>query len=71
MRQRNRLEQALATYASLQGELDDQIELIELAESEDDEAVANEAADALHALKRQADQLALETLLSGECLFRP
>ena len=31
-----------------------------------DEAVANEAADALHALKRQADQLALETLLSGE-----
>ena len=66
MRNRNRLERALAGYAEIQQELADNRELVELAEAEDDKALVEEAALALQNLRARAGEIELETLLSGE-----
>jgi peptide chain release factor 2 len=51
---------------AMEGELSDYIELLELAESEQDEGVIKEAESSLEALGKIAARLQLETLLSGE-----
>ncbi len=66
MRERNRLERALATEAELAGELDEIRTLLELAEDDGDEALIREGAGALGELGARAKDVEIETLLSGE-----
>jgi len=66
MQERNALEDQLGAIGRIERELEDQIELIELAEAEDDEKVAAEAEAALKALKAEVARRELEALLSGE-----
>jgi peptide chain release factor 2 len=66
MRERTRLETQLGAFSALESEFNDNLELLELAESEDDAAIAAEAEAALDAVRKRAAQLEFESLLSGE-----
>jgi peptide chain release factor 2 len=66
MRERTRLEQAIAGLRAMELEVEDATTLIELGEAEGDEAVIAEAEESLANLKDQAAKRELETLLSGE-----
>jgi len=66
MRERQGLESSLNTYASLEQRLNDDIELMEMAEAEGEEDVIADAQAALEALRRDAQQQEVEALLSGE-----
>ncbi len=66
MRERTRLESAIGALQELSRELDDTVDLIELADDEGDEAVSGEAEIALRALHAKAGRRVLESLLSGE-----
>ncbi len=66
MRERTKLEQGVKGYRELSGGLKDNIELLEMAESEGDAAMIAEAERALFALQEIAAQRELESLLSGE-----
>jgi len=57
MRERNRLERALAGYEEIQRELADNQELVELAEAEDDEGLVEEAKSALVSLGARAGDI--------------
>ncbi len=66
MRERTRLEGAIAAYSELEQQLNDNVELLELAEEEGDDAIVADAEAALTALAETASKRELETLLSGE-----
>ncbi|MDP2621502.1 MAG: peptide chain release factor 2 [Hyphomicrobiales bacterium] len=66
MRERQRLEEEISACTDLENELNDAVGLIELAEEEGDETVAEEALESLRKLARDAAKRELETLLSGE-----
>jgi peptide chain release factor 2 len=66
MQERQGLEGALSAFERLERELEDNLELIELGESEDDAEVVKEAEMALEGLHREAQKREVETLLSGE-----
>lgn len=66
MRERTRLEASLEEIDSFERELADNLELLELAESEDDADVAGEAEGALKKLQARTARAELQTLLSGE-----
>jgi len=66
MRERGALERALETFRALEAELNDNIELIELAEAEGEEAMVAEAEAALEKLRKRTAKAQLESLLSGE-----
>jgi peptide chain release factor 2 len=66
MRERNRLDKAVVGYTDLEQELADTVELIELAEVEEDQAILGEAEAALSDLRKVAAARELESLLSGE-----
>lgn len=66
MRDRQGLVDAMATYDGIKGELQDNIDLIELGEMEEDTEVVAEAEAALSALAEKAAQKELEALLDGE-----
>jgi len=66
MRERTRLEQRLARIDTLDRELSETLELIELGEAEADEGVVVEAEAALEAMRKTAARAELEALLSGE-----
>ncbi len=66
MRERTRLEAAISAYSSLEQELADNVELLELGEEEGDDTIVAEAESALVALAETAAKRELETLLSGE-----
>ncbi len=66
MRDRQSLVDAMDSYTSMQQELDDNVELIELGELEDDAEVVAEAEAALTALVEKAAAKELEALLDGE-----
>lgn len=66
MQERTSLEDSLAGIGKVEGELKDQIEMIELAEAENDQAIINESENALKALKKEVARRELEALLSGE-----
>jgi peptide chain release factor 2 len=66
MRERTALERALNGFLALERELNDTVELIDLAEAEGDTAVVDEAAKTLEALRDRAVKQQLESLLSGE-----
>ncbi len=66
MRERTRLESQLGAFSKMETEFNDNLELLQLAEDEADEAIASEVEKALVALRRRAAKLEIESLLSGE-----
>ncbi len=66
MRERDSLEDQLAAIGRIEGELEDNLTLIELGESEKDEATVGEAEAGLKKLKAELSRRELEALLSGE-----
>ncbi|MBW9088027.1 peptide chain release factor 2 [Rhizobium wenxiniae] len=66
MRERQQLDEALSGVKTMEQQLADNIELIELGEEEGDEAIVKDAEDALKALKAEAARRQVEAMLSGE-----
>ena len=66
MRERTRLDEAIASYRGVEQELSDNLELAELGEAEGEDAVVDDAETALAELAKRAQRLRLEALLSGE-----
>ena len=66
MRERTRLDAAIGGYVELERGLEDNLELVELAELEGDTEVVEEAERALMALREVAVKRQLESLLAGE-----
>ncbi|MGH6815712.1 MAG: peptide chain release factor 2 [Hyphomicrobiaceae bacterium] len=66
MRLRQGLERSIAVYKGLQRELDDGVTLVELGESEGDEASIAEGEAGLRRLQQEAERREVEALLSGE-----
>ena len=66
MRERRRLDEAITATRSIEQELSDTAELIEMAEAEGDEAMAVEGTQALAELAVRADRDKVMALLSGE-----
>ncbi|WP_456389232.1 peptide chain release factor 2 [Profundibacter sp.] len=66
MRDRQALLDAIKTYEDICQEMSDNVEMIELAEMEDDQEVILEAEQALTKLAKLAAQKELEALLNGE-----
>jgi len=66
MRERTRLENAIQASRDLEREFADSAAMIELAEAEGDKDVAQEAEMQLQALRRRAEAMKLESMLSGE-----
>ncbi len=66
MRERTQLENAIKNCRMLETGLADNVEMLELAESESDGEIVAESEAALMALVAHAERMELETLLSGE-----
>ena len=66
MRERRRLEEAIAATRAIESELSDTVELMEMAEAEGDEAMVDEGAAALAALAERAERDKVAALLAGE-----
>ncbi|GIU67869.1 peptide chain release factor 2 [Candidatus Phycosocius spiralis] len=66
MRERNRIQASIEAVRTLERDALDHVELAELAESEGDEDMIEEARKGLLATKIRADRAELEALLSGE-----
>jgi peptide chain release factor 2 len=66
MRERTRLETQLGAFSDLEAELNDNLELLELAEAEGDDAIAKEAEASLATVRDRAAKLEIESLLAGE-----
>ncbi len=66
MKERQTLEASITSINSLESELGDSKDLIELAEMEDDAAVLAEAEESLRQLHGELGKRQVETLLSGE-----
>ena len=66
MRERRRLDAAIATVREIDADKAGTVELIELAEMEGDAALGDEGAAALKALADRADRDKVSALLSGE-----
>ena len=66
MRERRRLDEAISATRSIEGELSDTVELLEMAEAEGDTAMETDAVESLGALAKRADTDKVKALLSGE-----
>ncbi|MGF7169594.1 peptide chain release factor 2 [Sphingobium xanthum] len=66
MRERTRLDTSINATRSIEQEMTDTAELIEMAEAEGDEDLANEGVASLAALAERADKDKVTALLSGE-----
>ena len=66
MQERTSLEDSLTGIGTVERELNDNIEMIELGEAENDEGIVAEAETALVQLKKEVARRELEALLSGE-----
>jgi peptide chain release factor 2 len=66
LREKTRLERSLSSYSAVERELNDTVELIELAEAEADAAIVDDAVKTLEALQARVAKMELESLLSGE-----
>ncbi len=66
MRERTRLDTAINATRSIEQEMNDTAELIEMADAEGDEEMANEGVASLGALSQRADKDKVTALLSGE-----
>jgi len=66
MQERRRLEEAINAVKSIEQERNDTVELMEMAESEGDEALVDDGVRTLAALAERADQDKVKALLAGE-----
>ena len=66
MRERRRLEEAIGATRAIQSELDDTVELMEMADTEGDVAMVDEGAAALATLADRAERDKVAALLAGE-----
>jgi peptide chain release factor 2 len=66
MRERTHLENAFKGYWEIESGLSDNIEMLKMAEAENDQSMVTEAENAIFALRENAAQRELESLLSGE-----
>jgi peptide chain release factor 2 len=66
MRERQKLDQSLSAVKALQAELDDGLGLLEMAEAENDAAMVADAEKSIEALSKRAENLRLQSMLSGE-----
>jgi len=66
MRERRRLDEAIGATRVIETDLADTVELMEMAETEGDEALANDAVASLAALADRADRDKVTALLAGE-----
>ncbi|MBJ6120312.1 peptide chain release factor 2 [Sphingomonas mollis] len=66
MRERRRLDEAIAATRAIEAELEGTVELIELADAEGDTALADEGAQSLAELAARADRDKVKALLAGE-----
>jgi peptide chain release factor 2 len=66
MRERQRLEVSIAAIRDLERELADTHGLIELAEADNDQAMIADSERAIEELRGRADELRLQSMLSGE-----
>ena len=66
MRERRRLDEAIAATRSIESELNDNVELIEMAEAEGDTAMETDGVQALADLAARADRDKIKALLAGE-----
>jgi peptide chain release factor 2 len=66
MRERQALVDAMEAYTSLQQDLTDNVDMIELGEMEEDQEVIEDAEEAIRKLQDVAAQRELEALLNGE-----
>jgi peptide chain release factor 2 len=66
MRERNQLAARIEGVLRLEAEVADMLELLSLAEADDDEKMIDESVATLRALADEAKRLELESLLSGE-----
>ena len=66
MRDRNRLDSSVSGYLALERDLNDSIELLEMAEAEGEAELVTEAENALKGLKARAGDEELKSLMSGE-----
>ena len=66
MRERQKLDSSLSAVTKLTNELADATQLIEMAEAENDAAMVTDAENSLLALNKRAEQMRLESMLSGE-----
>jgi peptide chain release factor 2 len=66
MRERQKLDGGLSSVRQLENELADATGMIEMAEAENDAAMVADAEKAVLALQKRAEQLRLQSMLSGE-----
>jgi peptide chain release factor 2 len=66
MRERQRLDESLSAVRKLDSEVGDAVGLLEMAEAEGEASLVPEAEKAIAALHARAEQLRLESMLSGE-----
>jgi peptide chain release factor 2 len=66
MRERRRLDEAIAATRAIESEMADTVELIEMAEAEGDDTMVDEGGAALAALAARAEHDKVEALLAGE-----
>ena len=66
MRERTKLETGLKAIDEITGDLNDNVELLELGEAEDDQEVVKEAEEAIGALGGKVKTARIQALLSGE-----
>jgi peptide chain release factor 2 len=66
MRERRRLDEAIGATRAIEKELEDTIELMDMAEAEGDEALVDDAVASLAALAERAERDKVKALLAGE-----
>jgi peptide chain release factor 2 len=66
MRERRRLDEAIGATRAIEQELQDTLELIEMAEAEGDDAMIDDAVASLASLSERAEQDKVKALLAGE-----
>ncbi len=66
MRERRRLDEAIGATRAIQTEMNDTVELMEMAEAEGDEALVDEGVASLAALSERAERDKVAALLAGE-----
>ena len=66
MRERQKLDASIHSVSRLTNELTDATQLLEMAEAENDAAMVTDAENSVLALSKRAEQMRLESMLSGE-----
>jgi peptide chain release factor 2 len=66
MRERQKLDSSVSSVKKLDAELDDAVGLMEMAEAENDAAMVSDGEKSIEALHKHAEDLRLQSMLSGE-----